>query len=98
MANQAKAAGKKSEVLVRAVRTRWNTVTMVLERALELRPILFNVCDKAEFNKAQGVRLRRFIVEEDEWPVLEQLYTLLAVSARLAHNVIAVTDSSKYTV
>ena len=54
MANQAKAAGKKSEVLVRAVRTRWNTVTMVLERALELRSILFNVCDKAEFNKAQA--------------------------------------------
>ena len=77
---QAQAAGKKSEVLVRAVRTRWNTVTMVLERALELRPILFNVCDKAEFNKAQGVRLRRFIVEEEEWPVLEQLYSLLAVS------------------
>ena len=57
MAMQAQAARKKSEVLVRAVRTRWNTVTMVLERALELRPILFNVCDKAEFNKAQGVRL-----------------------------------------
>ena len=80
MSSQAKAAGKKSEVLAHAVRTRWNTVTMVLARTLELRPILFNVCDKAEFNKAQGVHLRRFILEDEEWPVLQQLYMLLVVS------------------
>ena len=79
MTHQAQAQGKKSEVLVRAVRTRWNTVTMVLARALELRSILFNVCNMAEFNKAQGVRLHRFIVDEGDWPILEQLYELLAV-------------------
>ncbi|PIL32936.1 hypothetical protein GSI_05054 [Ganoderma sinense ZZ0214-1] len=78
MSAQAKAAGQKSEVLIRAVRTRWNTVMMVLERALELRPILFQVCDKAEFNKNQGVRLRRFIVDDEDWPILEQLHELLA--------------------
>ncbi|PIL32390.1 hypothetical protein GSI_05636 [Ganoderma sinense ZZ0214-1] len=78
MSAQAKAAGQKSEVHIRAVRTRWNTVTMVLERALELRPILFQVCDKAEFNKNQGVRLRRFIVDDEDWPILEQLHELLA--------------------
>ncbi|PIL32946.1 hypothetical protein GSI_05064 [Ganoderma sinense ZZ0214-1] len=79
MSRQAKDAGKKSEVLIRAVRTRWNTVTMVLARALDLRPILFGVCDKAEFNKSQGVRLRRFIIEDEDWPILEQLHELLAV-------------------
>ena len=62
MACQAQAAGKKSEVLIRAIRTRWNTVTMVLAHAIELKTILFDVCDKAEFNKAQGVRLHRFIL------------------------------------
>ena len=33
----AKAANLKSEVLIRAVSTRWNTVSMVLTRALEMR-------------------------------------------------------------
>ena len=86
MSQQARAANQKSEVLIHAVQTRWNTVTMVLECALELRPILFNVCDKAEFNKAQGVRLCHFIIDDDDWPILEQLYELLTVSAH-SHSI-----------
>ncbi|PIL27248.1 hypothetical protein GSI_10392 [Ganoderma sinense ZZ0214-1] len=60
MSSQVKAAGKNSEVLIRAVKTRWNTVTM------------------AKFNKSQGVRLRRFIIEDEDWRILEELHTLLA--------------------
>lgn len=52
---------------------------MVLECAIELKSILFDVCGKAEFNKVQGVELQHFILEKPEWHIIEELYTLLAV-------------------
>ena len=69
-----------AEVLVRAVKTRWNTVTMVLDRALEMKDILSGLCDKHEFNQPRGARLRRFILSDDEWTLLEELHFLLKVS------------------
>ena len=52
---------------------------MVLARAIKLKSILFDVCDKAEFNKVQGVRLHQFILNKPKWRILEELYALLAV-------------------
>ncbi|PIL25427.1 hypothetical protein GSI_13317 [Ganoderma sinense ZZ0214-1] len=77
-----------SEVLVRAVRTRWNTVTLLLERALDMRDTLEQVCDMAQFNdppgrrpprgsRARTSRLRRFILLDEEWEILASLYDLL---------------------
>ena len=68
-----------AEVLVRAVKTRWNTVTMVLERALTLKDVLLELCDKHQFNGPKSARLRRFILSDEEWTVLQQLYLLLDV-------------------
>lgn len=66
----ASAAELDSEVLIRAVKTRWNTVTEVLERALEMREVLGDLCDMAQFNKRSGVRLRRFLLTDEEWEIL----------------------------
>ncbi|OJT13582.1 hypothetical protein TRAPUB_9870 [Trametes pubescens] len=66
-----------SEVLVRSVATRWNTVAAVIERALELQEVLSDLCDMAQFNKPRGVRLRRFILIEEDWTLLDQLHRLL---------------------
>ena len=68
-----------AEVLVRAVKTRWNTVTNVLERAISLKDILLELCDKHQFNGPKSARLRRFILSDDEWTLLDQLYQLLDV-------------------
>lgn len=69
-----------SEVLVCSVATRWNTVAAVIERALELQEVLGDLCDMAQFNKPRGVRLRRFILTDDDWMLLDQLHRLLNVS------------------
>ena len=76
------AAKLDSKVLVRAVKTRWNTVTEVLERALQMREVLAQLCDMNAFNspKSGGVQLRRYTIEDDEWEILEQLFKLLHVS------------------
>lgn len=68
-----------SEVLLRSVATRWNTVTEVLERALGMRDVLGDLCDKYQFNKPQGVRLRRFALTDKDWELISQLYQLLHV-------------------
>ena len=73
-------AGINSEVLVRMVKTRWNTVATVLARALELRPVLDDLCDMHRFNGEKSARLRRYILSNAEWTVLEQLHALLDVS------------------
>ncbi|KAL1940908.1 hypothetical protein VTO73DRAFT_7544 [Trametes versicolor] len=64
-------------VLVRPVRTRWNTMTEVLKRALDMREVLGHLCDLMAFNKPQGVRLRRFALTDEEWEIVKQLYDLL---------------------
>ena len=74
-------AGLQSDVLVRPVVTRWNTVCAVLERALDMQDIVSEVCDQAQFNRRDGVRLRRFILTEEEWSMLDDMYRLLDVSA-----------------
>ena len=75
-------AGLNSEVLVRMVKTRWNTFTMVLARAIEMKEVLSGLCDMHQFNRSQGARLRRYILSEEEWKLLEELYQLLDVSSR----------------
>ena len=70
-----------SETLVRAVRTRWNTVTDVLQRALEMRTVLTTLCKNPQFNKTKdrGMRLRRFLLDDEEWKVISELHSLLDV-------------------
>ncbi|PIL32862.1 hypothetical protein GSI_04980 [Ganoderma sinense ZZ0214-1] len=77
MSRLAKEAGLQSEVLVRPVATRWNTICAVLERALDMQEVATEVCDQAQFNKRDGVRLRRFVLSEEEWRMLDDLYQLL---------------------
>ena len=68
-----------SEVLVRSVKTRWNTVVEVLERALEMKEVLGDLCDMVQFNRPGSVRLRRFMLTDSEWEILAQLHQLLDV-------------------
>ena len=78
----ARAAELDSKVLVRAVKTRWNTVTEVLERGLQMREVLGQLCDMTAFNssKSGGVQLRHYTINDEEWVILEQLFKLLHVS------------------
>ena len=64
-----------------AVKTRWNTVTEVLERGLQMCEVLAQLCDMNAFNstKSGGVQLRRYTINDDEWEILEQLFKLLHV-------------------
>ena len=90
LSSLAAAAGLNSEVLVRSVATRWNTVAGVLERSLDMQDVIPQLCDMAQFNKKEtrtkdgkvkstGVRLRRYILNDEEWEVIEQLHRLLDV-------------------
>jgi hypothetical protein len=69
----------EDQVLLHSVPTRWNSVAEMLERALKLKDVVSDLCDQAQFNKRDGVRLRRFIIQDDEWLLLEQLKPLLGV-------------------
>ncbi len=83
LAQLAESAELDSEVLIRAVKTHWNTYTHVLERTIELREVLGDLCDMAQFNKPGrgcGLHLRNLILTDEEWDIIEQLYRLLQVS------------------
>lgn len=71
--------GLKEQVLLCSVPTRWNSVAEMLGRALTLRSVLNDLCDKSQFNKRDGVRLRRYTLADNEWLLLEQLYSFLDV-------------------
>ncbi len=79
LANLAADAHLNSEVLIRSVKTRWNTGTEVLGHTLEMRAVLTDLCDMVQFKKAHGVRLRQFVLSDEEWVVLQQLHDLLDV-------------------
>ena len=89
----ATAAGLDSKVLVRAVKTRWNTVTEVLDRGLQMREVLAQLCDMTAFNssKSSGVQLRRYTINDNEWEIIEQLFKLLHVSSSTLGNVRSLT-------
>lgn len=80
LASLSAAANLDCDVLIRPVRTRWNTVTEVLKRALYVRDVLADLCDKVQFNRQDGVHLRRFILTDEEWDLLDELHQLLGVS------------------
>ncbi len=68
-------------VLIRAVLTRWNTVSDMLARGIELRVVLTHICDTLQFNNgSRTMRLWRFILSDEEWTVLEQCSKYLGVS------------------
>jgi hypothetical protein len=52
----------------------------MLARAIKLEDVLRDLCDQAQFNKRDGVRLCRFILEDEEWALLKELEPLLGVS------------------
>lgn len=57
-------------------------MTEVLACALEMCDILTELCDKTQFNRRDGVRLRRFMLNDEEWELLYELHRLLGVSTR----------------
>ena len=90
-------ADLNSETLVYAVRTRWNTVTEVLERGLQMREVLGQLCDMTAFNssKSGGVQLRRYTINDEEWVILEQLFKLLHVSLIVLRRY-RISDSARW--
>src|ERR1700739_4552673 len=70
----------KPKLMVRSVKTRWNTLTEVIGCALELREALMLLVNLEPHNKGtRGVRLSRFKLAKQEWELLTQLYPLLEV-------------------
>ncbi|OJT02143.1 hypothetical protein TRAPUB_7401 [Trametes pubescens] len=39
--------------------------------------VLTDLCDMVQFNKARGVRLRQYVLSDEEWVALQQLHDLL---------------------
>lgn len=77
--------------LIRSVSTRWNSVSNMLMRGIKLKTILDDVCNRTEFNKSGGPRLRRFKFDKTEWTILEQLAPILDVSST-AFNGVYITN------
>ena len=65
-----------------------------LERILELKDILPELCDMHRFNGERSARLRRYILSTEEWAVLEQLYRLLDVRSYFSDPLLIVSSSS----
>ncbi len=64
---------------IRSIPTRWNSVAMTSRRAIDLRPALDALTSKAAHNTSRGPRLLRFKLSAEEWEILEQLESILAV-------------------
>ena len=73
-----KERGLHALVLIRAVANRWNTYADVIGRALKVKVVCDDICDKAKFNTG-STRLRKYALSEEEWTILEQLYPILEV-------------------
>lgn len=67
---------EKQLVLVRAVANRWNTQAAMIGRAIDVKPVVNDVCDMTKFN-SNGMRLRSYSFSDKEWEILEQLYPIL---------------------
>jgi hypothetical protein len=70
--------GIKPQSFIRPVATRWNSLAEVLQRALVLEEAINSLCDRHEFNN-RTMRLRSFILSDDEKLVMAQLSPLLDV-------------------
>jgi hypothetical protein len=57
-------------------------VAEMIGRALALKPVLYDLCDQVQFNKREGVRLHKYIIQDD---VLEELWPLLDVHFAFIH-------------
>ncbi|EAU88633.2 hypothetical protein CC1G_01006 [Coprinopsis cinerea okayama7 len=90
--------------IVRDVATRWNSTTEVIKSALDLKEPLNQLVVQTQFNKAGGVRLQRFSLDNTEWEILKQLGPMLDMllyvttevsktSVPLIHDVIPFIDS-----
>ncbi|KAI9056827.1 hypothetical protein FKP32DRAFT_1584964 [Trametes sanguinea] len=68
-----------------------------------MQQVLHELCNKAQFNKRSGVRLRRFVITDKEWTLLDHLLQLLdpflfttnqisTSTHALVHEIIPYTD------
>ena len=64
---------------VHAVATRWNSLTMAIERALEFCPALEKLFMMSKWDKAGKDGLRCYCLSNDEWEILGQLDVVLKV-------------------
>ena len=71
------------KIIRRPVRTRWNSTTVMLGDALEIKPALHAV------SKAPSNKLGKWALDNDEWKVLQDLHTVLEVGDRLLYDLIA---------
>ena len=86
MSYLAKKAGLQSEVLVCPVVTCLNTMCAVLEHMLDMQDMVTEVCDQVQFNWQDSVCLHHFILTEEEWTMLDDLYRLLDVGIILCKS------------
>ncbi|KAJ7056484.1 hypothetical protein C8F01DRAFT_1311436, partial [Mycena amicta] len=63
------------KLMKRAVGTRWNTVTDVLESGLDISPILDRLCTSSSGRK----NIRSLQLSNAEWQVMSQLFNLLDI-------------------
>jgi hypothetical protein len=59
--------------------TRWNSMVLMLECALELREALNLLVVMEEHNEPSGLRLSQFKLLKEEWDLLAQLFSILNV-------------------
>lgn len=59
------------------VRTRWNSLCTMLERALKIRAPVDNLVQLPQLRK---MNLSKYQLSDEEWKIMEDLYPLLDVS------------------
>ena len=79
LADLCHAKGIKAKKVVRCVPTRWNSVTMMLKRAVYLRKALDKLVVQPRHNTSRSAQLERFKLSNAEWDVLLQLLPILEV-------------------
>ena len=63
--------GCKVKIIRRPVRTRWNSTTMMIGDALDVRPALHAISNSPKY------KLGRWALSDTEWQVLKDLYAVL---------------------
>jgi hypothetical protein len=74
-----KAVKLKPLRMIKPVETRWDSMSHMISRAIQLKPIIEDVCSKQSIASQFGTRLLK--LKREEWRILEELSPLLGVRA-----------------
>ena len=63
--------------MIKPVETQWNSKSLMISRAIHLKPAIEDICSKSSL--VRQYKTRRLKLKREEWIILEQLEPLLGV-------------------